>query len=150
MFHRAAAVLALAGLLAACGGGATATVTPVEPTAQPPSATDAPAATTPPGGGNTGSFEGVARSLFPPGATQQSSFSTGNAFQLIALSSSSMDELGSFFSQQIPALGLTETGRFESGGTLTIAFTNPDGGILIIPADDEGQYLITISVGTST
>ena len=54
LFHRAAAVLAMAGLLAACGGGATATAIPVEPTAQPPSATDAPAATTPPGGRHSG------------------------------------------------------------------------------------------------
>jgi hypothetical protein len=99
---------------------------------------------------NSGNFEAIARSLFPPGATQQSASSIGNAFQLVGISDMSFDELKSFYAQQIPASGATETGRFEVEGTLTIALANPDGGILIVPANDQGQYLVTISVGTST
>jgi hypothetical protein len=94
-------------------------------------------------------MESIARSLLPPGATQQSFSTIGNAVQLVGISSMSLDELKAFFSQQIPASGVRETGRFELEGTLTIALANPDGGIVIVPANDAGQYLVTISVGTS-
>jgi hypothetical protein len=58
-----------------------------------------------------------------------------------------LDQLKAFWTQAIPAAGMSETGRYEAAGSLVIAFTNPDGGITASPADN--GFLITISVGTS-
>jgi hypothetical protein len=154
---RSSAVLALAVLLAACGG-TPATAGPGANPTTPPAATQAPpggATPAPPGGGATqapggGSFESLARALVPPGSTEVTGTGTGNFYQLISATNMSLPELAAFYSQQIPALGLTETGRYELQGTLTIALANPDGGILIVPGNEEGQNLITVSLGTSS
>ena len=147
MIKRSLAGLLLAGLLAACGGGgAPATQAPGgQATTAPAGATQAPG-----GGGNTGDFATIAQNLVPPGSTEISRSSIGNSAQVIVSSNQSLQDLAAFYSQKIPALGLTETGRTEMQGTLIIALGNPDGGILVVPGDEAGANLITISVGTSS
>ena len=146
MIYRAAAAFALTAIIAGCGGAPPATTGPAAPTAPAPGVTQ-PAVTQAPGGGNLGTNEGIARALVPPGSTQQSTSTFGDSFQIVVFTNMTLDQLKTFYTQQIPTTGATETGRFEISGTLTIAFTNPDGGIVVVPADDAGQFGITISVG---
>ena len=141
--------LGLAVLVAGCS-------TPATPT--PGSeGTPAPAQATPDTGGgqatagtepNTGDNKSKAESLVPDGATQLSEITVGNSYTVQVTSTKSLDELGSFWTQAIPNAGLTETGRFTAEGTLTIAFTNPDGGIGASQDPSSGSVIITISVGT--
>jgi hypothetical protein len=141
----------LAALLVACSAGAPAT--PSAPAATPtPGATQAAPSPTPPGSGNTtpaantGNAEAIVRALVPPGATEVSKVETGDFFSLSLSSSQSIAELEAFFDQKLPSTGVTVSGKFTAAGTLTIAFTNPDGGITATP-DGSGGTLVVITAG---
>ena len=128
-------------LIAACGGGATATQRPGQPSQLP----GAPTANAPQPGGS--SNEAKARALAPPGSTEVSASAQGNSFSLIVSTTQTLEQLGAFYQQAIPAAGLTETGRFTLGETLTISVTNPDGGIVALRDPGQGSVLVTISIG---
>lgn len=149
---RVAAALAAIALLAACGGTAapatsqpTTAPAPGGPTAAPGGPTAAPggAPTTAPVGG---SLESKARALVPPGSTEVSQIATATSYQLIFSTTMSLDSLKQFWAQQIPAQGMAQSGSFEMQGVLTIALTNPDGGIVAVP-DEEGKFIVTVSLG---
>lgn len=147
--NKLAALFAMTFVLVACGGAGAPLASPgTGPTAQPPVATQAP------GGGATaapvtGGLAALARELTPPASTEVSHFETPTSYQLIVSTTTPVDSLKQFWTQQIASLGITETGRFEMEGTLTIALTNPDGGILVVPGES-GQHLVTISLGISS
>jgi hypothetical protein len=84
----------------------------------------------------------------PPGASETSAVSIGNAYQLTLSSNQSLEELEAFWDQAIPAAGMQSTGRFTADGSLTIALTNPDGGIVATGDPSTGGVTIVISVGT--
>lgn len=147
--------LALAALLAllvlGCSGGSgTPTPTPGgAPTVAPgggPTATPGGAPTVAPGGGN---LEAKARSLVPPGATEVAELDAGTGYSLTVTTSTPIDQLESFWNQAIPGAGITKTGSFTMDGILTIALSNPDGGIIATP-DESGLVTILISLGTSS
>lgn len=144
--HRFAWLVAIALVVVACGGGAGPSPTPGSQATTPPGATNAPNGTAQP---NTGDNKSRARLLIPPGATQISESTFGNSYSVQLSSTQSLEELGAFWTQAIPAAGLTETGRFTMAGTLTIAFTNPDGGIVASEDASAGGVIMNISVGTS-
>lgn len=135
----------LAVFIVSCGGGGQPTITqaPGGATQQPGAATQQPA---PVGGDN----EAKARALAPPGSTEVSLNKVGNSVQLAVSTTQNLEQLESFYTTAIPAAGMTETGRFTVSGVLTIAVTNPDGGIVAYSNPDDGTTYITISVGTST
>lgn len=101
------------------------------------------------GGGNQSDNKAKARALIPDGATQLSEIIIENNYTVQVTSTKSLDELSSFWTQAIPKAGLSETGRFTASGTLTIAFTNPDGGVVASEDPSGGGVIITISVGSS-
>ena len=136
-------VVALFVLTAACGGGAVPTLPGGQQTQVPGGA---PAAPVPDGGDN----QSKARALVPPGSTEMSAQTAGNAYTMVVSTSQTLDQLKSFYSTAIPGAGMTETGRVELGGTLTIAMGNPDGGVVAVPDASQGTYILTISVGTSS
>jgi hypothetical protein len=147
---RPVVLLSVGVLLLACSGGP-AGPTPGSQTTTPPAATNPPNVTAEPGTAqpNAGSNEQRARALIPPGATEVSAGSIGNSYQLTLTSDQTLAELEAFWAQAIPAAGLHSTGQFTADGTLTIAFANPDGGI--VAANDlsgEQGVTIVISVGT--
>ena len=98
---------------------------------------------------NSGDNKTKARALIPPGATQVNEVVVGNSYTVQVSSNQSLDQLATFWAQAIPAAGLQESGRFTAADTLTIAFTNPDGGIVASADSSSGFVLVTISVGTS-
>ena len=147
-------VLGVVALLVGCGSGA-AGPTPGSAATQGPAATSAPGE---PGPGqatpvvpqpNAGDLESRARALIPAGATELSETTIGNAYTVQVSSSQSLEDLGAFWTQSIPAAGLQETGRFTAGDTLTIALTNPDGGIVASRDPSTGAVIVSISLGTS-
>jgi hypothetical protein len=142
MLTRLVLVGALAVALVACGGGS-----PPTPAGQA-STPAAPGATVAPGGGG-GSTESIVQALVPPGATQQNHATVGNLVTVVVSTTSSLNDLQAFFDAKIPSLGLTQTGKFNVQDSVTYAFANPEGGI-VIAADGNGGYLVTISAGTSS
>lgn len=145
------AFVGVIALLAACSAGPSGATTP--PGATPPAA--ATSAPNPPAQATSGAPQPNAgdnasrgQALIPPGATQLSEISSGNAYSVQVSSTQSLEQLGAFWTQAIPAAGLQETGRFTADETLTIAFTNPDGGIVAAADPSAGGVIITISVGT--
>lgn len=139
-------LVAIALVAAACGGGgAVPTPTPGSQATSPPGATSA---TTPQP--NTGDNKSIARSLIPPGATQLNEVQVGNSYTVQLSSTQTLEQLGAFWTQAIPAAGLQETGRFNQAGTLTIAFSNPEGGIVAFEDSSAGGVIMSISVGTSS
>jgi hypothetical protein len=149
--------LAITVVLAACSAGSTSSSAPGSAGTPPAAAsTPAPGDATPAGGQataaapqqNAGDNKSRARALIPNGATQLTEVASGNVYSVQVSSTQSLDELGSFFTQAIPAAGLHETGRFTADGSLTIAFTNPDGGIVATEDPSSGGVIVTISVGT--
>jgi hypothetical protein len=122
------------------------------PTPTPAGATPAPGITAAPNSGPTaapaGDNQALARALVPAGASNVTEASVGNMRQIYATSSQTIEQLQAFWEQAIPANGMVIGGSFPSAGTLTIAFTNPDGGIVAAP-DPSGGISIVISVGTS-
>jgi len=149
--------LAVAAIvLAACGGTATGTpggTTPPGETQAPgetatPAETQDGGETTPP---NAGDIEAKARALVPPGSTELGTGSFGGAFQITVTNPMSVAELEAFWDQKIPSLGMTVSGKFTAAGTLTIAITNPDGGIVAgEDSSGSGETTIVISLGTSS
>ncbi len=146
---------ALAGAIvisaAACGGNIV--VLPTQSgtqQSQAPGTTPGPAITPgapQPGGGDN---QSKARSLVPPGSTEMSSSAAGDSYSIVVSTTQTVEALGAFWQSAIPAAGMTESGRFNLGGTLTIALTNPDGGIVAIPDPSQGITIVTISVGQSS
>lgn len=146
------AVLAL--LLAACSGTPAATPTPGAGPTSPPAGqpTNPPGNATPPAGtpGQPGSnFEAIARALVPPGSQDTYFTSFPGGYALTVTTSQSVEQVGQFLTQAIPAAGLTETGRFTMAGVLTVAFTNPDGGVVASSAEG-GPTTVVISVGSGS
>ncbi len=143
----------IAATLAACGGTA-ATTAPRTSTA-PGQATAAGAATSAPGPAGTtapapaGNVENVVRSLIPTGALELSHAQVGGQYSVQLSSQSPLADLQSFWDQKIPSLGLNQTGKIGVADSVTYAFTNPDGGI-VVASDGSGGWLITISAGTSS
>src|SRR5687767_7767623 len=126
--HRFGWLVAIALVVVACGGGGVGpSPTPGSQATTPPGATNAPNVTAQP---NTGDNKSRARLLIPPGATQISESTFGSSYSVQLSSTQTLEQLGAFWTTAIPAAGFTETGRFSMAGTLTIAFTNPDGGIV--------------------
>jgi len=150
MFRRTLAFAVLAIVIAACGSAAT---NPPSDT-QPPGATATPAETQ--GGGettppNAGDLEATARALVPPGSTETGKFEVGGFFQLYLTSTTSMQDLETFWDQKLAALGINVVGKFTAEGTLTYSFTNPDGGIVASPDTSGGSdTVVVIAVGTSS
>jgi len=153
-------VVGAAVLLVACGGSPAPTqrpagttpgsVTTQQPPAQsaapnPPPGQQTPGAPVP----NAGDNKSKARALIPAGATQLSEVNVGNSYTVQLSTTQSLEQLGTFWTQAIPAAGLQETGRFTQAETLTIAFANPEGGIVAFADSSSGGVIITISVGTS-
>ena len=143
----------VAVLIAACSG------TTPQSTATPGSgATPGTEATpTPAGGGgqtnppNAGDMEAKARSLVPDGSTETGHLETGGIFQIYLTNPKSIKDLEAFWDAKIPQTGLTLSGKFEAGGAVTYAFSNPDGGIVASPdSSGNGQTTIVISVGNAT
>jgi hypothetical protein len=98
---------------------------------------------------NTGDNKAKAQALIPPGSSAPiNEVTVGNSYTVQVTSSMTLEQLGAFWTTAIPAAGLAETGRFTSSGTLTIAFSNPDGGI--VASDTENGVLVSISVGTGS
>jgi hypothetical protein len=159
VIQRFFAGVVLAVLVVGCSGNANPTNSPGPgstatpgPTATsdnggqtPGSPTDNP--TTNPGGG--GDITALVQALIPAGATESGRLSLGGSLQVYLTSTASMADLESFWDQAIPANGMTESGKFTAEGILTIAITNPDGGIVATPNDD-GTVGIVISLGTSS
>ena len=152
-------VLAAGGLFLACSGPAAPTPgrpagpTPGSAATQQPAASagavNTPGLATPGAPQNGGDNKSKARALIPQGATQVSEVTVGNSYSVQVSSGQSLEQLGAFWTQAIPAAGLQETGRFTSGDTLTIAFTNPEGGVTASADPSTGSVIITISAGTS-
>lgn len=150
MPKRILALAVLAVVLAACGSAAT------PPSGTQPPGTEAPTESATDGGGvtappNAGDLEATARALVPPGATETGHLETGGVFQLYLTSAMSLADLEAFFDQKIPSLGITVSGKFTVSGTLTYAFTNPEGGI--VAGEDTsgaGGTSIIISVGSAS
>jgi hypothetical protein len=147
---RLLAVAVLGAVLAACGGTtssgpsrAPATIG----TVATPGGAGTPAAATP--GPGARDPETIVLALVPPGATEVSRSTIGNLFTVTLSSSSSLADLESFFDQKLASLGMSGAGKFNVANTLTYAFTNPDGGIVVAPGDNGGN-VITISAGTSS
>ena len=138
---RVFAAFLLVATITACSGGGPA------PTSLPPGATPGTVATPVPGGARDP--QTIVLALVPPGSTEVSRSTVGNLFSVILSSQSSLADLESFFDQKLAALGLAGSGKFNVANTLTYAFTNPDGGIVVAPGDNGGQT-ITISAGTSS
>ena len=154
-------IVGAAALLLACGGspaaptqrpagstpGAVATQQPAAqtPAVNPPPGQVTPGAPAPNGGDN----KTKARALIPPGATQVNEVVIGNSYTVHVSSNQTLDQLAAYWTQAIPAAGLQESGRFTAAETLTIAFTNPDGGIVASADPSTGFVLATISVGNS-
>ena len=152
--NRLAYLAGIAVLLAACSSGPSGPTSRPQVTTPPAGATSAPnqpPAQATPGAPqpNTGDNKSLARALIPQGATQLSEVNVGNSYTVQLSSTQSLEQLGAFWTQAIPAAGLQETGRFTQGETLTIAFTNPDGGIVAFADSSSGGVIMTISVGTS-
>jgi hypothetical protein len=151
MFKRIGAVSLLAVVVFACGGSPTATQTPGTGATENPGGapTDTPAAgqTTPP---NAGDIEAKVRALVPDGSTEVSKAQVGGLFQLTVTNPKSVQELEAFWDQKIPSLGITVAGKFTSGGVLTYAVTNPDGGIVASPSSSGSGTDIVISLGVSS
>jgi hypothetical protein len=125
----------------ACGGGRpTITQAPGGPTQPPAGTTQQPPL---PGLGDNMS---KARALVPPNSTEHSDSTAGSNVSIVVVTTQTLEQLGAFYQQQIPAAGMTETGRFTLGETLTISFTNPDGGIVAVVDPSQG-VIVTISVG---
>jgi hypothetical protein len=97
---------------------------------------------------NAGDNESRARALVPPGSTELSETSFGNAYQLTLTNPQSLEQLDAFWAQAIPAAGMQSTGKFEMDLSLVIAFTNPDGGISATNDGSGSGSTIVISVGT--
>jgi hypothetical protein len=152
VIQRSLVVVALAGLLVACGGGGTTPTTAPGggSTAQPPgAATPAPGVATPaPGGNNSGDFEAMVRALAPAGSTEIQFVESGGLTALYLSSTMPLDQLEAFFDQAIPAQGITVSGKSEMAGTLIYSLENPVGGVVVSPADQAG-HAITISLGES-
>jgi hypothetical protein len=144
-------LVAIALVVVACGGGAAPTATPGSQVTAPPGATDPPgatAATTPQP--NSGDNKSKAQALIPPGSSAPlNEVTIGNSYTVQVTSTQTLEQLGAFWTTAIPGAGLQETGRFTSAGTLTIAFTNPDGGIVASEDSSSGGVFISISVGSS-
>jgi hypothetical protein len=150
MFKRIGALAVLAVVVFACSGSPT-TQTPGAGATDTPGAgatdTPAPGQTTPP---NAGDLKGKAQALLPSDATVVSEVTVGGSYSVTATSKTSVADLTTFWEQKIKDLGMTQTGKFEAGGALTIAFTNPDGGIVAGTDTSTGETTIAISVGTSS
>ena len=151
MHKRILALAILAVVIAACSGSSSATNTPgsqATATEQPGGATQNPGGqTTPP---NAADLKAKAQALLPSDATIVSEVTVGGAYQVTATSNKSIAELTTFWEQKIKDLGMNQTGKFEAGGALTIAFTNPNGGIVAGTDSSNNQTTIAISVGTSS
>jgi hypothetical protein len=151
MFKRIGALAVLAVVVFACSGSPTTQTPGVGATDTPGAApTDTPAAgqTTPP---NASDIEAKVRALVPDGSTEVGKTEIGGLFQLTLTSPKSLQELEAFWDQKIPSLGMNLAGKFTAGGVLTIAISNPDGGI-VAGEDTSGSGLtsIVISLGTSS
>jgi hypothetical protein len=150
MFKRIGALIVLAAVVFACGGSPT-TQTPGAGATDTPGAaatdTPAPGQTTPP---NAGDLKTKAQALLPSDATVLSEITVGGAYQVSATSRTSITDLEAFWEQKIKDLGMTQTGKFTAEGVLTIAITNPDGGIVAGTDTSTGDTTITISLGTSS
>ncbi|HEY6058228.1 MAG TPA: hypothetical protein VIV06_09350 [Candidatus Limnocylindrales bacterium] len=163
MIRRFGALAVLVLVVAACGGSATsapgatqtagaeatqAEATQAEATQAAATETEGSAPTNPP---NASDLEGKARALVPDGSTEVSKLEIGGAFQLSVTTTKSLEELEAFWDQKIPSLGMTVSGKFTAGDTLTFAVTNPDGGIVAAKdSSGSGQTTIVISLGTSS
>ncbi len=147
MHKRIWAFAIIAVMIAACSGSPAATSTP----ASQPTATEEPGATagqtTPP---NTGDLKAKAQALLPSDATVISEVTVGGAYSVTATSKKSVAELTAFWEQKLKDLGITQTGKTEAGGSLVLAFTNPDGGIVAGTDTSSGETTIAISLGTSS
>jgi hypothetical protein len=137
--------------LVACGSSGPVATQPGGQASLPPGGqTQAPVATPgapQPGGGDN---EAKARALVPPGSTQVSTSSVGGNFSIVVSTPQTLEQLAAFYTTAIPAAGMTETGRFTLEGTLTIAFSNPEGGVVAFADPNAGSTIVTISVGTSS
>jgi len=151
MFRRLVAGGALL-LLISCGGSSP-TQAPGGQTAAPPAdgggTTPAPVATPAGGQPNAGNLAAIAAALVPPGSTEVSHVDVGNSYSTTATTTQSLTDLQSFYAQAIPAAGLTMSGQFISGNALSVAFTNPDGGVVATTDTGTGETVIIISVGIS-
>jgi len=148
--------------LAACGGSPAASTgpgrttgpggqatTPAQQASQPAPVGTPPAAVTPAPGGGGSSSEAIVRALVPPGSTEVAHFQVGNQFSMTVSSQMTLAQLEAFFDQKLPSTGVTQTGKFNSTGSLIYAFTNPDGGVTV--ADDgNGGFQVTIAAGASS
>jgi hypothetical protein len=153
MSKRILALAIVALVVAACGGSPTnepgSTPTPgaeATPTAGE-TATDGGQPTTPP---NTGDLKAKGQALLPPDAQQTTEVTAGGVYQVYATSGTSLADLKAFWEQKIPSLGMTLTGTTSSEGSLIIAFTNPDGGIVAGTDTSTGDTTLVISLGTSS
>ena len=151
-------VVCVSALLLACSSGPAAPTpgsqqTPGSQPTPPQAATSVPnpPAQQTPGAPqpNAGDNESRARALIPPGASEVGEASFGGAYQLSLTSTQSLEQLDAFWAQAIPAAGMQLTGRFTVEGTLTIAVSNPDGGIVAARDASTGVTTIVISLGTS-
>jgi hypothetical protein len=86
----------------------------------------------------------------PDGSTEVSKVQVGALFQLTVTNPKSIQELESFWDAKIPSLGITVSGKFTSGGTLTYSLTNPDGGIVASPDSSGSGTLIVIGLGVTS
>jgi hypothetical protein len=153
--HRLIWLLAVAALILAACSGAPAATTPGSQATEPPGATSTPGSgeQTEPGGTtpqpNTGDNKAKAQALIPTGCSQISEFTSGGNYTVSLSCTQTVEQMAAFWTTAIPAAGLTESGRFSAAGTLTIAFTNPDGGITAAADTSTNTTVVTISVGTS-
>ena len=145
-------------LLAACGGAASES--PGDGSAEPgasaaPGASSEPAATVDAGGGGGGGGsvpDGFEDKLVPPNSSVTFTQSTGATQTIIFHSTSSIDELKSFYESAIDGLG-GETFKNEIEGSFTIGWgdqaTGTGGLVFIVPSSDGGgnDVSVTTAIG---
>jgi hypothetical protein len=147
---RVIAIAATAVLILACSGSGAVPTAPGATSGPDGAPTGVP---TQPGGATTnpqipaGDLEARARALIPPGSTEAGESTFGSLYQVTVTNPQTLEQLGPFWTTAIPGAGMTETGRFTAGPVLTIAFVNPDGGVVATRDDSTGVTTILISTG---
>jgi hypothetical protein len=155
MTRRFAALALIAAFMTACSGSTSttppagaATATPGAQATPEPGSSGGGGATTP--APNAGDNEAKARALVPDGSTETAHVASGGIFQVYLTNPKSVKELEAFWDAKIPQTGLTQSGKFEVNGSVTYAFTNPDGGIVAGPDSSGTGSTIVITVGNAT
>jgi hypothetical protein len=103
-------------------------------------------------GGNGGSVpDSFEDKLTPPDSTYQSSVSTPEGAMVSFLSTSSVDELKSFYDAAIADLGGSDIFKMDAGGGFSWAWGEGDsGGLIIVVPNTDGGNLVSVTYGSGS